>query len=60
MEAMGARHWIVYLFGLLLVLARLAHAWGLYSGVFRGRTFGTSATWALLAAGGVMVIGLAA
>jgi uncharacterized membrane protein YecN with MAPEG domain len=59
-EAMGARHWVVYLFGTLLVAARLAHAFGLYSSVFPARVFGTSATWALLAVGGLMVIGLAA
>lgn len=58
-ESMGAKHWIVYLFGIVLVLARIAHAWGLYSGVFQGRVIGTSVTWALLAAGGLLVLGLA-
>ena len=60
LEAMGAKHWIVYLFGILLVLARITHAWGLYSGVFQGRVIGTSTNWALLAVGGLLVIGLAA
>ena len=59
-EAMGGRPWAVYLFGALLVLARLAHALGLYSSVFPARVFGTSVTWALLAFGGLYVIGLAA
>ena len=59
-EAMGARQWVVYAFGLLLVLARLGHAFGLYSGVFPARVFGTATTWALLALGGLYVIGLAA
>jgi uncharacterized membrane protein YecN with MAPEG domain len=60
MEFMGARHWLVYLFGVLLVIARIAHAWSLYSGVFQARVFGTSTTWVLLALGGLYVIGLAA
>ena len=59
-EAMGGRHWVVYLFGILLVVARVAHAFALYSGVFPARVFGTSVTWALLALGGLYVIGLAA
>ena len=59
-EAMGARHWIVYLAGVVLVLARITHAYGLYGGVFGARVVGTSTTWALLALGGLLVIGLAA
>ena len=59
-EAMGAKHWIVYLFGTVLVLARITHAFGLYSSVFRARVVGTSTTWAVLAVGGLLVIGLAA
>jgi uncharacterized membrane protein YecN with MAPEG domain len=59
-EAMGTRHWVVYAFGALLVVARVAHAWGLYGRAFPARVFGTSVTWGLLAAGGLMVIGLAA
>ena len=59
-EAMGAKHWIVYLFGVVLVLARITHAFGLYAGVFPARVVGTSSTWVLLALGGLLVIGLAA
>lgn len=59
-EAMGGRHWVVYVFGVLLVVARLAHAFALYSGFFPARVFGTAMTWALLALGGLYVIGLAA
>ncbi len=59
-EAMGAKHWIVYLFGAVLVLARITHAFGLYAGVFPARVVGTSSTWVLLALGGLLVIGLAA
>lgn len=59
-EAMGAKHWIVYLFGIVLVLARITHAWGLYAGVFQGRVVGTTATWVLIAAGGLLVLGLVA
>ncbi len=59
-EAMGGRLWAVYLFGVLLVAARVAHAFALYSGFFPARVLGTSTTWALLAIGGLYVIGLAA
>ena len=56
-EWMGAQHWVVYLFGILLLVARLAHAWGLYANVFKARVAGTSASWLLLVAGGLFVIG---
>ena len=56
-EWMGAQHWVVYLFGILLLVARLAHAWGLYANVFQARVAGTSASWLLLVAGGLFVIG---
>lgn len=59
-EWMGAKYWIVYLLGIVLVLARITHAWGLYSGVFQARVVGTTATWVLIAAGGLLVLGLAA
>ena len=60
MEAMGARPWIVYLFGIALLAARLAHAWGLYSSVFRARVIGTTTTWIVLGAGGLAVLGMVA
>ena len=60
LESAGARHWIVYLFGALLVLARTAHAFALYTGFFPMRVVGTSTTWALIAIGGLLVIGLVA
>ena len=59
-EWMGAKFWIVYLLGIALVLARILHAWGLYSGVFQGRVIGTTITWIVLAAGGLLTLGLAA
>ena len=59
-EAMGGRIWAVYLYGGLLLVARLAHVFALYSGFFPARVIGTSVTWALLALGGLYVIGLAA
>jgi uncharacterized membrane protein YecN with MAPEG domain len=55
-ELMGARHWIVYTFGAVLLVARLAHAWSIYSSVFPARVAGTSATWLLLAVGGLAVL----
>ena len=59
-EWMGAVHWVVYLFGAALLVARFAHAWGLYSGMFQARVFGTSVTWFLIAAGALAVLGLVA
>jgi uncharacterized protein len=58
-ESAGTKHWIVYLYGALLVVARIAHAYALYTGFFPARVVGTSLTWALIAIGGLMVIGLA-
>ena len=60
MEGMGARHWAVYSFGAVLLAARFAHAWGLYSDVFQARVAGTSATWVLLGVGALGVLGLVA
>ena len=57
MEGMGARHWLVYTFGALLLAARFAHAWGLYAGVVQARVVGTSGNWFLLAAGALVVLG---
>ena len=59
-EWMGAKFWIVYLLGIALLAARIVHAWGLYSGVFQGRVVGTTLTWIVLAAGGLLTLGLAA
>lgn len=56
-EALGTRHWLVYLFGAVLLVARLVHAWGLYAGVFRARVAGTTATWILLVVGALAVLG---
>jgi uncharacterized membrane protein YecN with MAPEG domain len=60
LESAGAKHWIVYLFGSLLVVARIAHAYALYAGFFPLRVVGTSTTWALIAIGGLLIIGLSA
>lgn len=59
LESAGAKHWIIYLFGALLVVARIAHAYALYTGFFPARVFGTATTWALIAIGGLLIIGLA-
>lgn len=59
-EWMGATPWIVYLLGIALVMARILHAWGIYSSAFPGRVIGTTITWIVLAAGGLLVLGLAA
>jgi hypothetical protein len=59
-EALGARPGFVYAFGAVLLAARVVHAWGLYSDVFKARVVGTSTTWFLLAAGALTVLVLVA
>ncbi len=59
-EWMGAKFWIVYLLGIALVIARLLHAWGIYSSAFPGRVIGTTITWIVVAAGALLTLGLAA
>jgi len=60
LESAGTKHWIICVFGTLLVAARIAHAYALYTRFFPARVFGTSVTWALIAIGGLLIIGLAA
>ena len=55
-EWTGASPGLVYAFGAVLLAARFAHAWGLYSNVFKARVIGTSTTWFLIAAGAVAVL----
>jgi uncharacterized membrane protein YecN with MAPEG domain len=59
-EWTGAAPWIVYVLGIALVAARVVHAWGLYAGAFPGRVIGTSVTWIVVAAGGLLTLGLVA
>jgi uncharacterized membrane protein YecN with MAPEG domain len=59
-EWMGATPWLVYLYGIALVVARVLHAWGIYASAFPGRTIGTTLTWIVLAAGGLLTLGLVA
>ena len=56
MEWTGAPSGLVYAFGAVLVAARIVHAWGLYSSVFKARVVGTSTTWFLLAAAAIAVL----
>ena len=55
-EWTGAAPGLVYAFGAVLLVARITHAFGLYSGVFKARVIGTSTTWLLLAAGAIAVL----
>jgi uncharacterized membrane protein YecN with MAPEG domain len=59
-EWMGSKPWIVYALGIALVLSRITHAWGLYSGVFNARVAGTSVTWVVLAVGGLLALSVVA
>lgn len=60
LEWMGTKPWIVYVLGVALVVARIVHAWGLYSNVFKARVFGTSLSWLVLAAGGLIALSVVA
>jgi hypothetical protein len=57
LEGMGVAAWFVYVFGAVLLVGRIAHAWGLYANVFAGRVVGTTANWILLALGALLVLG---
>jgi len=59
-EWMGRKPWIVYALGIALVLSRIIHAWGLYSGVFNGRVVGTTITWIVLAVAGLLALSVVA
>jgi len=52
LELDGTRAWVLHVCGITLVVARLAHAWGVshHSGLSSGRTIGTSLTFLLLLA----------
>ena len=56
-EWSGAKDWLVYGLGAALLLARIVHAFGLYAGVFPARVIGTSATWIIIAAEALIVLG---
>jgi len=58
-EWMGVKPWVVYVLGIALVVARLAHAWALYTNSFPGRAVGATTTWIVLVAGGLTALVLA-
>ena len=60
LEWMGSKPWIVYALGVALVVARIVHAWGLYSTVFKARVVGTSLSWLVLAVGGLLALSVVA
>ena len=60
LEATHAAPWLVYAFGALLLLVRVSHAIGLYSGKFPPRAVGAAGTWLLLLVGALLVLGRAA
>lgn len=59
-EWMGRKPWMVYALGSALVAARIVHAWGLYSSVFKARVVGTSLSWLVLAVGGLIALSVVA
>jgi len=60
LEAMNSAAGLVYAFGALLIVVRVAHAIGLYSGAFPARVVGAGGTWLLLLVGALLVLGRAA
>jgi len=60
LEWMGSRPWVIYSLGAALLIGRFAHAWGLYGEIFRLRVVGTSLTWVVLAACGLLALGAVA
>jgi len=52
-EMMGAENWFLHTMGILLTLARVSHALGLYKTIMLARQFGTLGTWIVLASGSV-------
>jgi len=60
LEWMGTKPWVVYSLGVALVVARAAHAWGIYSNVFKARAFGSSVTWLVLAIQGLLALSVVA
>src|SRR5258706_14263774 len=60
LEWMGTKPWVVYILGIALVLARIAHAWGLYAGVFKARAAGSSVTWLVLGIEGLLALSVVA
>ena len=61
LEYQGAPDWAIHIFGGLLVIARIAHAQGLYEskGESKGRLIGTLTTLFLFGAGAVALFGIA-
>lgn len=57
MEWSGIGPWVVYVAGIALLVARVAHAFALYSSVFPARVAGTSITWIVIAAEALVVLG---
>lgn len=52
LELNGGPHWLLHVFGITLVMARLLHAWGLShsAGTSFGRFSGTALTWLVIMA----------
>ena len=58
-EAAGSASWLLHTLGVVLILARLSHAWGIYSNPKpgAGRGVGATATWLVILVAGVLAIG---
>ena len=59
-EWMGVKPWVVYTLGIALVVARVAHAWALYSNTFPGRAIGATTSWIVLVVGGLLAMSVVA
>ena len=60
LEWMGVRPWIVYVLGAALVVARIAHAYALYTSSFPARVVGATTSWVVLVVAALIAIARAA
>jgi len=58
LEAQGVQPWFLHLYGITLVVARLLHAWGLYTSPYRtfGRIVGILLCQILMFSGAILLI----
>ena len=58
LEAAGTASWLLHTLGIVLLVARLAHAWGVYSNPKpgAGRAIGATATWIVILVAGILAI----
>ena len=59
LETMGMPSWCLHLLGVVLLLGRSVHAWGLEAANLPGRRFGMALTFTVLASSGLLALAAA-